>query len=245
MILANTRESFYNFSSEVIVMFIEVALLSKTRDDSASRVVDIFFQRINQQDQFFCRALLSKATIEHRKVTKLDLQGEANFNQVNHAFSFVKKAIEIAARAENKQKYHFIVYNASIRTWHIIRGLMRQGWSKYLVEILERVSTLLEELDDFDFNWRCRYHNALVKAMFDAEKKPEALKVLDKLLELIKKKGSCNFQETLFRSRIHFNKDTPAVIVNIKKETETGDDPMALRPLFVIQQIKSGLVPDA
>jgi hypothetical protein len=43
MILANTRESFYNFSSEVIVMFIEVALLSKTRDDSASRVVDIFF----------------------------------------------------------------------------------------------------------------------------------------------------------------------------------------------------------
>ena len=122
---------------------------------------------------------------------------------------------------------------------------MRQGWSKYLVDILERVSTLLEELDDFDFDWRCRYLNALIKAMFDAEKKPEALKVLDKLLELIKKKGSCNFQETLFRNRIHFNKENNAVIVNIKKETETGDDPMALRSLFAIQQIKSGLVPDA
>jgi hypothetical protein len=40
------------------------------------------------------------------------------------------------------------VYNASIKTWHIIRGLMRHGWSKHLIEILERVSNLLEEADD-------------------------------------------------------------------------------------------------
>ena len=30
-------------------------------------------------------------------------------------------------------------------------------------------------------------------AMFDAEKKPEALKVFDKLVDLTKKKGNCNF----------------------------------------------------
>ena len=44
---------------------------------------------------------------------------------------------------------------------------MKPGWSKNLVEILEKISNLLEETDDFDFNWRCRYLNALVKAMFD------------------------------------------------------------------------------
>ena len=50
---------------------------------------------------------------------------------------------------------------------------MRNGWSKLLVEIIEKISNMLEEIDDFDFNWRCRYLNALIKAMFDAEKKPE------------------------------------------------------------------------
>ena len=70
---------------------------------------------------------------------------------------------------------------------------MRPGWSKLLVEIIEKISNMLEEMDDFDFNWRCRYLNILVKAMFDAEKKPEALKILDKLIDLTKKRGNCNF----------------------------------------------------
>jgi hypothetical protein len=114
-------------------------------------------------------------------------------DKVNHAFSFVKRAIDIAVKPENKGKYQFIVYNASIKTWHIIRGVMRHGWSKNLIEILERVSNLLEEADDSDFNWRCRYLNALCKAFADGDKSVESLKALDKLLDLTKKKGDCDF----------------------------------------------------
>lgn len=43
IILANPRESLYGLSPEVIVMYIEVALLTNRRDESASRVTDIFF----------------------------------------------------------------------------------------------------------------------------------------------------------------------------------------------------------
>lgn len=50
IILDDPRESLSKLSPEVIVMYIEVALLTNRRDDSASRVNDIFFQRINQQD---------------------------------------------------------------------------------------------------------------------------------------------------------------------------------------------------
>jgi hypothetical protein len=39
-------------------------LLSGKCDDSAERILDIFFQRIQQEDQFFCQALLAYATIE-------------------------------------------------------------------------------------------------------------------------------------------------------------------------------------
>ena len=65
---------------------------------------------------------------------------------------------------------------------------------RYLfLEDVEQSMSDEEEMDDFDFNWRCRYLNILVKAMFDAEKKPEALKILDKLVDLTKKRGNCNF----------------------------------------------------
>ena len=111
---------------------------------------------------------------------------------------------------------------------------MKNGWSKNLVEIIEKISNLLEEMDDSDFNWRCRYLNALVKAMFDAEKKPEALKILDKLNDLTKKKGDCEFQEVLFRNRIHLYRDNNGALGGIKKETETGEDKNAFRSLFVI-----------
>ena len=78
LILANPRESLNNLSPEAIVMYVEVALLTARRDESASRVVDIFFQRIEQQDQFYCRALLAKASIEERKIRQQELKGDDN-----------------------------------------------------------------------------------------------------------------------------------------------------------------------
>ena len=122
---------------------------------------------------------------------------------------------------------------------------MRPGWSKHTAEILEKISNLLEEADDSDFNWRCRYLSALCKALVDNEKKPESLKILDKLVELTKKKGDCNFQEVLFRTRIHMYRDNNAMLANIKKETETGEDPNAFKALYVIQSILSEIIPAA
>ena len=122
---------------------------------------------------------------------------------------------------------------------------MKQDWMKFLTEILEQVSNLLEESDDFDSNWRCRYLNSLMRALFDGEKKPEALKVLDKLVDLTKKKGQCDFHEQLFRNRIHYYRDNNGMLGNIKKETETGPDPNSFKHLFIVQQIKSGAIPEA
>lgn len=120
---------------------------------------------------------------------------------------------------------------------------MRPGWSRHVAELLERVSNLLEEADDSDFNWRCRYLTCLCRALSDAEKKPEALKVLDKLVDLTKKKGECNFQEVLFRSRVHMYRDNNGALANVKKDAETGEDPHCFRALFVIQQIASEITP--
>ncbi len=47
MLLQNTRESYIDLSSEVIVKLAETSLLSKKRDESAERILEIFFQRIS------------------------------------------------------------------------------------------------------------------------------------------------------------------------------------------------------
>ena len=50
ILLQNTRESYLQLSAEAIVKLAEVSLLSGKRDDAAERILDIFFQRITQED---------------------------------------------------------------------------------------------------------------------------------------------------------------------------------------------------
>ena len=46
LILENTRQSYTEISAETILLLAEVALLSGKRDESAERILMIFFQRI-------------------------------------------------------------------------------------------------------------------------------------------------------------------------------------------------------
>ena len=46
LVLNNTRESYSMISAETLVFLAEVSLLSEKRNESAERVLNIFFQRI-------------------------------------------------------------------------------------------------------------------------------------------------------------------------------------------------------
>lgn len=129
-------------------------------------------------------------------------------------------------------------------TYQILRPLNKPGWSKHFIAIIERLSNLLEEKDDSDFNLRIRYLSILSNAYLDAEKKPEGLKFHDKLYELTKKVKECSFQEVMVRNRLHIYRDNNGQLAAIKKDAETGADPKNLKALCVIQQIKSGVIPE-
>lgn len=103
------------------------------------------------------------------------------------------KALEIIQKPENKQKYSFLIYNASLTTYNIIRFMIKQNWVKNFSEVVEKFDKLFDEVDEADYNWRCRFTWILFLCLYDAEKKPDAFKVLDRLWETTKKKGPCNF----------------------------------------------------
>ena len=65
----------------------------------------------------------------------------------------------------------------------------------------------------------------LYQCLYDADKKPDAFKVLDTLWEKTKNKH-CDFQDSLFRLRCYLCKENNAMAANIKKDIE-GADPNA------------------
>lgn len=160
------------------------------------------------------------------------------------AWEFIEKALAIITKPENKARYEFLIYNAAITTYLVLRPLNKPGWAKHFVAIIEKISNLLEEKDDADFNLRIRFLSCLSNAYLDAEKKPEGLKFHDKLYELTKKVKECSFQEVMIRNRIHIYRDNNGQLGAIKKDAETGADPYNIKALFMIQQIKSGVIPE-
>lgn len=219
--------------------------MMETRGDSAQRILDFFFQQQACEDQFYVRALLCYAQLESRKVLRDGLKGEAHLEQTLKSWGYIEKALDIIARPENKDRYSFLQFNASITTWQVIRPLMKPGWQSNLTAILEKISGLLEDKDDSDFDWRCRYLSSLCNAMVDSDKKADGVKILDKLSDLTKKNGECSFQEVIFRNRIGLNKDNAGALGGVKKDAETGDDKNNFKALFMIHQLRSDVVPEA
>ncbi len=245
---ANTRSALANLPLEIFVRYAEIVLEAGTRDELASKYVNLILQHFTCRNQFYIRALLAQALLEGRQVFggpgRDPLKGEQAIEQIKKAWEIVKSALDIAGTPTNKAKYQFLVYNASITMWRIVRPYVKLVWGANVTDILEKLSALVEEADDVDVDWRCRLLGAQALGLIEAQKKPEGLKCLDKLWDVVKKKGGCSFEETLIRMRMYHNKDNAGSLANIKKDCETADQAKEYRQLFVLLQIKCGLIPE-
>ena len=129
----------------------------------------------------------------------------------------VEQALEIVSKPENKTKYSFLIYNTSVCVYEIIRPFLKENWQKNFVEIVEKIDKLFEEVEESDYNWRFRYTLLLFQALYDADKKPEAFKILEKLVNAVKNKGGCDFEDQLLRLRIHLGKENSGIAAGAKK----------------------------
>lgn len=242
---ANLRDSFNNLSSETIINFCETALKIPTKSDLSEFYMKLFFQRIGSQGQMYIRGLLLQARITSLNGYKNNMKAEDLIENCNRSLSYIFKSLEIISKQEDKQKYSFLIYNASICVHEIIRPLMKENWQRHFVEIVEKIDKMFEDCDEPDYNWRCRFTLMLFQCLYDAEKKPEAFKVLEKLSNITKTKGDCEFQDQLLRLRIHLGKENSGLGAAAKKDTETAPPEKAWKVLWMLQQMKSKLIPEA
>ena len=173
------------------------------------------------------------------------LKAEEMIANLTKALSFVGKAIEIIGRNDNRIKYSFLIYNASICVYEIIRPMLKPSWQKFFVEILERLDKMFDDVEEPDYNWRCRFTWLLFYCMYDQDKKQEAFKVLERLWDTTKRKGDCEFQDSLLRLRIHMGKENKPTLDAAGKDSDTAPSEKAWKPLLVLQKMKSGLIPEA
>ena len=234
-------------SSDSIIELAEVAFQCGL-EEIASNLVNIYFELDNSvgvnKNNFYIRGLLVKAQVNAEKVRKENLKAESAIDVLLESVKSIQKGIELIAKPENKEKYFSLVYNASIITTNVLKNYLKQNWANKFWEIMEKISNLLEEGDDMDFNWRIFMLIKLAECYIDADKKAEATKALDKIGDILKKKGDCDFMDELFRIRIHLNRDNSGALGNIKKEGETNTAYPQFKYIYTIQAIKSNIITD-
>ena len=182
--------------------------------------------------------------ITAEKERKEYLKAEAAIEVLVDSVKNAQKSIDLIAKPENKEKYFPIVYNASIITTKVLKEYLKTNWANNFWEILEKISNLLEDGDDMDFNWRIFILIKLAECYIDADKKAEGTKALDKIGEILKKKGDCDFMDELFRIRIHLNRDNAGALGNIKKDGEMSTTYPQFKYIYTIQAIKSNIITD-
>lgn len=140
----------------------------------------------------YIRGLLVKARLVAMHGHKQLLKAEDMVVQLQKSLAYVTEALEIIKNSD-KNKYSFLIYNASTTVYSIIRFLVKPQWSKNFTEVFKTIDTLFDEVDEPDYNWRSRYSYVFFQCLYDSDNKAEAAKILDKLWENTKKKGPCNF----------------------------------------------------
>jgi hypothetical protein len=237
--------SMKNLSPEVLVELAEVCHSEAACLKIADEVLKIYFDlnpNFVNKNSFYIRGLFVKAQIEAVSVS--NKKAEEAISVLKSALSYIMKALEIIAKPENKTKYSFLSYNASVIAYNIIRSYFKPNWSKNFFEVLEKVSAMLEEADDVDFNWRVRILMKLAQSYLDAERKTDWTKPLDKIADILKKKGEVDFYEELLRFRIFLGRDNNGLLANLKKEAESFTSNPSLKFIHTIQSIKCGAIAD-
>uniref|UniRef100_A0A4W5LH89 Uncharacterized protein n=1 Tax=Hucho hucho TaxID=62062 RepID=A0A4W5LH89_9TELE len=124
----------------------------------------MYFEVKPPANQFLCRAYLCQGQLESP-------QSFGSVEEIEKAVIYFLKAIEIS---KVKPRYHFLVFNASVLYFQMVRPLLRSGPRQHLVPTLTQVVKALEEVGEPDYSWRAQLMLHLVECLVDAGKGKEA-----------------------------------------------------------------------
>lgn len=160
-------------SPDILVLAAEAAVQNQEFGVATKAVQDYFLQT-PPQNQYFCRALFAKAQVEARAASKL--HGFDLVHQVLRSVSFLLEAVEVAATPDNRPRYDFLLYNASVHYWRIVRPILKAGTRTHATESMMRMVECLQSMDQgCSVEWLINYLVNLTLCFDESNRHDEAV----------------------------------------------------------------------
>ncbi|ESP03735.1 hypothetical protein LOTGIDRAFT_237561 [Lottia gigantea] len=179
------------FNSDLYVLCAETAY-QYGLTDMTRECLKMFFMKPPPANQFLCRAYLCQAQL----IAPHDAN---NWAQLEKAVVYIVKAITIA---KTNQRYHFIVYNASVIYWQFCRPFLKPGYRQYLATSLHQIVKALDDIDDQDFEWRAQLMIGLIECHLDAGRRSDASHIATAAATFIKQNVPAMFKQ-VFGLMVH------------------------------------------
>ncbi|XP_010138787.1 PREDICTED: tetratricopeptide repeat protein 40, partial [Buceros rhinoceros silvestris] len=152
-----------NFSTDLYVLCAEQAFQLGYLEMS-SDCLQMYFKGRFPVDQFLGRAYLCQGRLH----TPLSTD---NLDEFEKFVLFFMKAVDFAT---HDRRYYFLIYNASVLYWQLVRPFLKPGFRCCLIPSLSRIVEALNQTEEEDKEWRAELMINLLECFLDASKLEEA-----------------------------------------------------------------------
>uniref|UniRef100_A0A8C9QSK3 Cilia and flagella associated protein 46 n=1 Tax=Spermophilus dauricus TaxID=99837 RepID=A0A8C9QSK3_SPEDA len=154
-----------SFSPDLFVLCAEQAL-KMGQPEMSEDCIQMYFKVKGPITQFLGRAHLCRAQL--CAPTSSD-----NLEEFENCVTQYMKAINFA---KGEPRYYFLVYNASVLYWHMVRPFLKPGCHQYVIPSLSQIVSVLNQTEEEDKEWRAELMLELLECYLQAGKKEEAAK---------------------------------------------------------------------
>lgn len=151
------------FGQDLYVLCAEIAF-QYGQTEVSHDCLRMYFMKQQPSNQFLIRAYLCQAQL-------LAPNDANNSEQLDKAVVYLLKAISMATKI---QRYHFLVFNASVVYWQFCRPFLKPNYRQYLAHSLHQVVKALDDIEDTDYEWRAQLMIALIECHLDANRRNDA-----------------------------------------------------------------------
>uniref|UniRef100_A0A8D2DG26 Cilia and flagella associated protein 46 n=1 Tax=Sciurus vulgaris TaxID=55149 RepID=A0A8D2DG26_SCIVU len=147
--------------------------------------IQMYFKVKGPVTQFLGRAHLCRAQLCAPKSSD-------NLEEFENCVTQYMKAINFA---KGEPRYYFLVYNASVLYWHMVRPFLKPGCHQYVIPSLSQIVSVLNQTEEEDKEWRAELMLELLECYLQAGKKEEAAKLCSTAAPFIKARVPQKYQQ--------------------------------------------------
>ncbi|XP_048193494.1 cilia- and flagella-associated protein 46-like [Perognathus longimembris pacificus] len=154
-----------SFSPDLFVLCAEQALKMGRLEESED-CIQMYFKVKGPITQFLGRAHLCRAQL-------CAPQSADNLEEFENCVTQYMKAINFA---KGEPRYYFLVYNASVLYWHMVRPFLKPGYHHFVIPSLSQIVNVLNQTEEEDKEWRAELMMELLECYLEAGRKEDAAK---------------------------------------------------------------------